>query len=141
MIGKILLAILSTLVITFVVPFPVYGLFSGAGLVETPEDAAVAAFMLGVLVSKVGTAIGFVLLFYVARSVFDSRWMNYALLWWLMSVIHEVGQSIGPGYAWMEGIAGIISETVYFPLAALVTCRLLRPTAGSGMNDPVGDDL
>jgi len=41
----------------------------------------------------------------------------------------------------MEGIAGIISETVYFPLAALVTCRLLRPTAGSGMNDPVGDDL
>jgi len=141
MICKILLSIVLTLVIIFVVPFPVYGLFSVAGLVETPEDAAVAAFMLGVLVSKVGTAIGFVLLFYAARSVFSDRWMTYAFLWWLMSAIHEVGQSIGPGYAWMEGIAGIISETVYFPLAAFVTCRLLGAAVGSGVNHPVSDHL
>lgn len=144
MIGKILLSILLTFVIIFIVPFPAYGLFSYAGLVKMPEDAAgasAAAFMIGTLVSKVGTAIAFVLIFYVARNVFANRWGMYAFLWWLMSVIHEVGQAIGPGYSWMDGLAGIISETVYFPLAAFVMYRLLRPSLQSGLVSPIGDDL
>jgi hypothetical protein len=50
----------------------------------------------------------------------------YALLWWLMFAIGEVGQAIGPNYSWMEAVGGIISESIYLPLAALVTKRVLN---------------
>jgi hypothetical protein len=42
-----------------------------------------------------------------------------------MFVIGEVGQAIGPNYSWKEAVAGAISETVYFPLAAFVTNWLI----------------
>ncbi|MGD2108408.1 MAG: hypothetical protein PVI86_03355 [Phycisphaerae bacterium] len=127
MTGKILLSIVLTFVIIVVVPFPAYGLFSAAGLVEPPDESAAASFMIGILVSKVGTAMAFVLIFHVGSGVFSDRWLLYASLWLLMSVIHEIGQAIGPGYSPMDALAGIISETVYFPLAAYVIWRLLRP--------------
>jgi hypothetical protein len=49
----------------------------------------------------------------------------YALLWWVMFVVGEIGQAIGPDYTWKEAIAGMISETIYVPLAAYVTRWLL----------------
>jgi hypothetical protein len=42
-----------------------------------------------------------------------------------MFVIGEVGQAIGPGYSWQEAVLGIVSESVYFPAAAVVTKRWL----------------
>jgi len=51
----------------------------------------------------------------------------YAGLWWMMFVIGEIGQALGPGYTWTEALAGVISETVYFPVSALVTNRLIGP--------------
>ena len=42
-----------------------------------------------------------------------------------MFIIGEIGQAIGPKYSWTEAIAGIISETVYFPLSAYVTNWLI----------------
>ena len=51
--------------------------------------------------------------------------MLYACLWWLMFIIGEIGQAIGPQYSWKEAVAGIISETVYWPVSALVTNRLI----------------
>ncbi len=140
MIGKILLSVVVTFIIIFVVPFPFYAGLAYAGLVEHPEEASAATFVLGVLVSMMGTAIAFVLIFCVARSLFTTRWGTYAFLWWLMSVIHEVGQSIGPGYTWMEGIAGVASETVYFPLAGFVISRMLRPLSDSGLENPIGQE-
>ena len=51
--------------------------------------------------------------------------MLYALLWWLMFVIGEVGQAILPTYSWTEAVAGILSETLYVPLSAYVTKWLI----------------
>ena len=74
---------------------------------------------------KAGHAAAFVLLFRLGRDVFAERWMAYAAIWWLMFVVGEIGQAIGPSYPWQDAIAGVVSETIYFPLAALVTRRLL----------------
>ena len=75
---------------------------------------------ISVLVSKFGTAICFVLIFYFARKELSGRWVLYACLWWLMFIIGEMGQAIGLQYSWKEAVAGIISETVYWPLPAFV---------------------
>lgn len=82
-------------------------------------------FLVSILVSKVGTAIAFVLIFYFARDSLSGRWLLYAFIWWLMFVIGEVGQAIGPNYSWKEAIAGIISETIYFPLSTFAANWLI----------------
>ena len=119
--GRIILSILLTLVIIYIVPFLIYVIFSKMADLKPPEDVSPLQFLTGIFVSKVGTAIAFVLIFYFARNSFSGQWLLYAFLWWLMYTIGEVGQAIGPNYTWKEAIAGIISETVYFPLSAFVT--------------------
>jgi hypothetical protein len=42
-----------------------------------------------------------------------------------MFIIGEIGQAISPNYSWKEALAGIISETIYLPLSALVTQWLI----------------
>lgn len=84
-----------------------------------------ASFLLSVLVVKLGLAVGFVLLFSLARRIWARRWPLYALVWWDTFAITEVGQAIGPNYSWLEAGAGIIAEAIYYPLAAMVTARLL----------------
>ena len=122
---KVILSIIFVSAIIFIVPILVYGLASVVAGLKTPEGASPAQFLLSVLVSKIGTAIAFVLIFYFARNSLSGQWLLYAFLWWLMFVIGEVGQTIGPNYAWKEAIAGIISETVYLPLSAYVTNWLI----------------
>lgn len=119
--GKIILSIILTLVIIYVVPFLVYSIFSVVAGLKPPEDASPAQFLVSVLVSKIGTAIAFVWIFYIARNSLSGQWLLYAFIWWLSFAIGEIGQAIGPNYSWTEAIAGIISETVYFPLSAFVT--------------------
>jgi hypothetical protein len=113
------------LVIIFMVPFFVYGLTSSMTGLRTPEGVSPTRFLVGVLVSKAGTAVAFVLIFCLARDAISKQWLMYALHWWMMFVIDEIGQVIGPEYSWQEGIAGIISETLYFPLSAFVTHWIL----------------
>ena len=125
--GKTALSIVLTLTIIYIVPFLVYGVFSAVAGLKPPEDASPVQFLVSVFVSKVGTAIAFVLIFYLARDSLSGRWLLYASIWWLMFVIGEVGQAIGPNYSWKEAVAGAISETVYFPLAAFVTNWLIGP--------------
>ena len=122
---KVILSIVLVLVIIYVVPILVYGLASIFAGLKTPEGASPAEFLISVLVSKFGTAVAFVLIFYFARNSLHGQWFLYAFLWWLMFVIGEVGQAIGPNYTWKEAIAGIISETVYLPLSAYVTSWLI----------------
>ena len=110
-------AILLVFVIIYFVPFIVYGPLSAAGWIKQPEGPP-ARFLVGVLVSKLATAVAFVLLFHLARGAFADRWLLYAFLWWLMFVVGEIGQAIAPGYTWKEAFAGIVSETIYCPLAA-----------------------
>ena len=123
---KIALSMLLTLVIIYFVPLLAYGTLSATMDLKPPEGVSPAIFMISVLVSKVGHALAFVLLFYLARESLAGRWLLYAFVWWLMFVLGEVGQAIGPGYSWLEAVAGIISETIYFPLAAYVTNRMIK---------------
>jgi energy-converting hydrogenase Eha subunit E len=122
---KLALSVIATLAIIYIVPFPFYGLLSVLAGLEPPSDGSPVQFMIGVLVSKVGIALAFVLLFYLGRTSFAGRWPVYALVWWLMFVIGEVGQAIGPGYSWPEAAAGIVSESIYFPLSAFIVDRWL----------------
>lgn len=118
------LAILLTLAIIYVVPFVIYAGMSAAGWIETPEGPP-AAFLLGVLVSKAGTSLAFVLLFYLARNDLDGHWLLYAAIWFGMYALGEVGQAIGPDYSWPEALAGIVSEAIYFPAAAYLVDRMI----------------
>lgn len=112
--------------VIFVVPILVYGAFSAVTGLQTPGESPVL-FLVSTAISKFGTAFAFVALFYLARDVFGGQWLLYAGIWWLMFAIGEAGQAIGPGYSWQEAAAGIISETIYFPLSGLIVKWLLGP--------------
>jgi hypothetical protein len=119
--AKVVFSIVLVLIAIYVVPLLVYGLGSVIAGLKTPEGASPAKFLLSVLVTKVGTAIAFVLLFYFARSSLSGQWLLYAFIWWLMFIVGEIGQTIGPNYSWKEAVAGMISETIYWPLSAYIT--------------------
>ncbi len=125
------LAILATLAIMYLVPFPIYGGLSMVTDIEPPSPDSPGLFMLSVLVVKVGVAIGFVLLFYLGRSHWLEDWKTYAGVWWAMFAIMEVGQAIVPDYTWLDAFGGIIAEAIYFPVSAVVVARLIRPLGGS----------
>lgn len=123
--GRAAVAIVATLAIMYVVPLPVYGVFSAVGAVELPEVGSPRQFFLSVFVMKIGVALGFVLLYSLAAPALAGRWWLYAAIWWLMYALVEVGQAIGPGYSAAEAVAGIMSEAVYFPLSSVVVARLV----------------
>ncbi|MGB8817420.1 MAG: hypothetical protein WCC66_05805, partial [Rhizobiaceae bacterium] len=106
-----LLAIAMVTAIIFIVPVIVYGIFSKFGLAQIPGGSP-AAFLTGVIISKIGTAFAFVLFFALAPAELGANWLLYAFIWWVMFAFGEVGQAIGPDYPWSEAIAGIISEAV-----------------------------
>lgn len=123
---KILLSIILVLAVIYIIPFIVYGLSSALIGAKMPEGVSPLIFLLSVLISKIGTAIAFVLIFYFARNSLSGHWLLYAFIWWLMFVIGEVGQAIGPNYSWKEALAGVISETAYFPLSAFIVNWLIK---------------
>jgi hypothetical protein len=123
--GKIVLSILLVLVIIYLVPFLVYSLLTVLTDLKTPEGTSPMLFLLSVFVSKIGVAIAFVLIYYFGRSALGGQWLLYAFIWWLMLVVGEIGQVIGPNYTWKEALAGILSETIYFPLSAYLINWLL----------------
>jgi hypothetical protein len=108
----------------FIVPVLVYGTLSRFTGLQPPGDDPMA-FLAGVAVSKIGTAIAFVGLWLISREAPGPQWGLYVLCWWVMFVLGEVGQAMGPDYSWQEAIAGIVSETVYLPLSGLILARLL----------------
>jgi hypothetical protein len=120
-----ILAFVSTLVIMYVVPLPVYALMSAIGLVEMPDEGTPGQFMISVLIVKIGVALGFVILLRFAIGVFATRRLLYGTIWWLMFAIVEVGQAIGPDYSVGDALGGVIAEAIYFPLSSWVTVRLL----------------
>ncbi len=122
---NVILSVFFVLTIIYIVPFLIYGLASVVAGLKSPEGASPARFLVSVLISKIGTAIAFVLIFHFARNSFSGQWILYAFLWWLMFVMGEIGQTIGPNYTWKEAVAGILSETIYLPLSAYVTNWLI----------------
>lgn len=123
--GKIVLSVLLTLVIMHAGAFLAYGVFAAVAGLEPPAGVTPATFWLSVLITKLGHALAFVLLFYLARHSLSGQWLRYAFLWWLMFVLGEMGEAIGPRYSWDYAVPGIIAETIYFPLSAFVTNRLI----------------
>lgn len=122
---KVIVSIVLVLLTIYVVPFLVYGLFTVTAHLKPPEGESPLQFLISVFVSKVGTAIAFVLIFFLARSSLTGKWLLYAFIWWIMFAIGEVGQAIGPNYIWKEAVAGIVSETIYLPLSAYITNWLI----------------
>ena len=125
-VGRLVVAFLATLAIMWVIPLPIYGVFSAVfGAMELPEGASPAQFFVSVTVIKIGFALAFVLLFDLAAATLAGRWWLYAAIWWLMFVLLEVGRAIGPGYSAAFAVAGVISEAIYFPLSSVVVARIV----------------
>ncbi len=119
----LLFGFVTTLAIIFVVPVLVYAIFTAVFGLKEPEKKL--GFFVGVLLQKVGTAIGFVALFYLGHSYFADNWLLYSMVWFVMFAITEIGQTFMPNYSKKEAVAGIISEAVYFPLSAFILSRLI----------------
>ena len=123
---KLFLAVIATFVTIQVVPFIVYGTMSVMSGLEPTGTTSPGLFMAGVAISKLGTAIAFVTLYWLVLDSIGRRWFLYAIPWWTMFVATELGEALGTNYTWMEAIGGIISETFYTPLASYLTYRILR---------------
>lgn len=78
--GKFVMTVLAVLVIIYIVPFLVYGLFSVVWGLKPPAGVSPLQFLISVLVSKVGTAFAFVAIFYLGRSTLNGRWLTYAAI-------------------------------------------------------------
>lgn len=126
---KVVLTVLLTVLIMHIGAFVGYGTFSAIVDLEPPEGASPATIFLSVFLQKTGHALAFVLIFYVGRRSLSDRWLAYASMWWLMFVLDEVGMAIGPWQSWQDALAGILSETLYFPASGFVVARLLRPAS------------
>lgn len=103
---KLPAAMLATLSIMYLIPFPIYGGLSLVTDIEPPSPDSPGRFMLSVLVVKVGVALGFVMLFYLGRSRWIAGWKTYAGVWWVMFTIMEFGQAIAPEYTWLDAFRG-----------------------------------
>lgn len=121
---RVALAVGLVFLILFIVPVLVYGILSRVTGLQPPGDDPMG-FLAGVAVSKLGTALAFVGIWALGREVLGPNWMLYVALWWVMFVLGEVGQAIGPDYSWSEAIAGVVSETIYLPLSGIIVARLL----------------
>lgn len=118
-----ILGFLTTFIIIFIVPVLIYGLFTAVFKLKEPEKKL--SFMVGVLIQKIGTALGFVALFYLGKDNFSDHWLLYSFVWFMMFALTEIGQTVMSDYSRKEAIAGIISELIYFPLAGIVLASLL----------------
>lgn len=118
-----MLAGIIVFIIIFLVPIGVYGLFSKFYGLKEPDKKK--SFFAGIVIQKLGTTIGFVALAMLVGSTFNQNWLQYGFIWFIMFAITEIGQSIMSNYTKKEMAAGIISEAMYFPLAAWVVQVLL----------------
>jgi hypothetical protein len=118
------LATVAVFLTLFIVPILVYGTQSQLTGLQPPGGNP-AAFLAGVSVSKFGTALVFVGIWLLARNDLAGKLWIYVALWWVMFVLGEIGQAIGPNYSWPEAIGGIISETIYLPLSGLILLWML----------------
>ena len=118
------LTVAAVFLTIFIVPIVAYGIISQVtGLQPPGEDPF--AFLTGVAVSKLGTALAFVGIWLLARDDLAGQLWIYVALWWVMFVLGEIGQAIGPDYSWSEALGGIVSESIYLPVSGLILRWLL----------------
>lgn len=120
---NIFISFILTFLIFFITPIAIYGIFSKFFEVKEPEKKL--RFFAGVLLEKIGTSIGFVGLFYLGQS-FSNNWFAFGLVWFVMFAVTEVGQIYTHSSPKREAIAGIISESIYFPLSAYIISIFIK---------------
>jgi hypothetical protein len=124
--GKRLMVILLVLFIIYSVPFLIYGSASALWGLQPPTTASSKDFLLGVLITKTGTAAVFVVLFSANQAFWELRWIRYAAVWFAMFVFGEIGDAVSGRSTELMAVLGVISEAIYLPLSAFITQRLLR---------------
>lgn len=122
---SVVLAILAVLAIFYFVPFVVYASASAFGWTEVPSESSPKAFLTGVLVTKLGTAVAFVLLLHLGPETWAQNRLLYALIWFLMFATSEIGDGISQRSTWPDVVLGIASEAIYAPAAAFSATRIL----------------
>jgi len=123
--AKLTMAILVVLLVIYVVPFVVYGGASVIGGLRPPSAASTERFLLGVLITKLGTAIAFVSIFAATKAFWGPRWLLYAVAWFVMFVLSELGEVVWGRTTAVEAVLGVASEAIYAPLSAFITQWLL----------------
>ena len=121
----LVLATIAVLAIIYLVPMAVYGAASGLGLVELPAEASPRTFLLGILVTKLGTAVAFVLILALSGAMWSERWLLYGVIWLAMFAASELGDAISGRSSWPEAVLGIVSEAIYAPAAAFAAHQTL----------------
>lgn len=122
----VLLAVAAVSAILFIVPVIFYGAASRYITLPSPEAAGVGRFLLGVLITKIGTAVAFVMLFHLTHNVWAERWLLFVALWFVMFAASEIGDMLSGRSTTAEALIGILSEMVYVPLATWTVLRLLN---------------
>lgn len=125
MLLRLSLATVVVLGIIYIVPLVLYGVSSRFVSLPAPDSVGAARFLAGVFVTKLGTAIAFVALYWVARGAWQATWLAYAGIWFVMFAASEVGEAISGRTSVPEALIGILSEAAYAPLAAWATQALL----------------
>jgi len=120
-----MLATAAVLAIIYVVPLVVYGSASALGWLKAPTESSPAAFLSGILVTKLGTAVAFVLILQLSGATWADRWLLYGLVWLAMFAASELGDAISGRSSWREAGLGILSEIIYAPAAAFAAHGIL----------------
>lgn len=120
---EIALASVFVFVTIFIIPIFIYGLFASHLGLDEPEKKM--RFFIGVVIQKIATTFGFVVLFVMAQGSLNDQWLAYGLVWFAMFAVTEIGQTYLTDYSKKVAIAGIISEAVYFPLSAFIVYSAL----------------
>jgi hypothetical protein len=120
------LAVLVVLAILYLTPLVFYGVGSRFIEMPSPDRVGPQRFLLGILVTKLGTAIAFVVLFWLSRAVWAARWLLYSLVWFIMFAASELGDRISGRATAPEALLGVFSEAVYAPLSAWTVAALLK---------------
>jgi len=122
---SVVYAIVAVLAIIYIVPFVIYAGASALNLVDVPAEASPQRFLLGVLITKLGTAVAFVLILHLGSPDFGSGWLTYSLIWFAMFAASEVGDAMSGRSTRAEAMLGVLSEAVYAPAAALAAYAIL----------------
>lgn len=125
---SVALAVVAVLAIIYVVPFIIYAGANALHLVDVPSEASPQRFLLGVLITKLGTAVAFVLILHLGSPGLGLGWSTYAILWFLMFAASELGDAVSGRSGWSEALLGVASEASYAPAAALAVYAILGIT-------------
>lgn len=122
---QVLTAAAAVLAMIYLVPFAFYAGASALKLLDIPPAPSPQAFLLGILVTKIGTALAFVLLVPVGAPILPGGWLAYGAIWFAMFAASEAGDAISGRSAWPEAIVGIAAEAVYAPASAAAAFAIL----------------